>query len=237
MSIDWGAVSGAASAAASIVAVASIGLAYRGVRISRDASVLDRRNYLDGIFVRWLDSTDVLDRAALPYLRHIPTQSELDSGSADLPDAYFEFHLAFMHCRTATSLLETTGLFDSRAKNDQLGEIATNELIPVFKGILWANYFSVIEYSPTEAAEYGKNQGLLQTWRSAVQETEARLDAEDVPDKYFPLFEAKIRELYPETSSLSVWQASDRLLDFCKTQIADRYLRLVSSRFPWDRGS
>jgi hypothetical protein len=68
MSIDWVAISGAASAAASIAAVASVVLAYRGVRISRDGSALDRRNYLDGIFVRWLDSIDALDRAALPYL-------------------------------------------------------------------------------------------------------------------------------------------------------------------------
>jgi hypothetical protein len=237
MSIDWGAVSGAASAAAAIVAVAGIALAYRGVRISRDGSILNRRNYLDGIFVRWIDSIDVLDRAAIPFLRHTPTQSELDSGSADLPDAYSEFHLAFMHCKTATNLLGTTGLFDSPAKHDQPDEIATDELIPVFQGILWAYYFSVNEYSPAEAAQYSKNQGMSQDWRSAIRETEARLAVEDVPEKYFPMLEAKVRELYPEASSLSVWQASDRLLDICKSQIANRYVDLVSSRFPWYRGS
>ena len=237
LSIDWGAVSGAASAATSIVALAGIALAYRGVRISRDASVLDRRNYLDGIYVRWLDSINALDRAALPYLRHVPTQSELDQGYPILPDAYSEFHLAFVHCQTATELLATTGLFDHGGKNDQPGEIATEEIAEVFKGILWAYYFSVIQYSPTEAAAHGENQGLLQTWTSAIQETEEKLENHDVPAKYFAMFRAKIRELYPETSPLSVWQATDRLLNVCKTQLANQYLRLVSSRFPWDRGA
>ncbi len=237
MSIDWVAISGAASAAASIAAAASVALAYRGVRISRDGSALDRRNYLDGIFVRWLDSIDALDRAALPYLRHTPTQSELDSGSPDLPEAYSEFHQVFMHCRTATNLLGATGLFELLPKDDQVVRIATSDLMRVFKGILWAYYFSVIKYSPTEAADYATNQRLLQPWRSAVQEIEARLNAEDVPDRYFPLFEARIRELYPETSPMGVWQASDRLVDICKTEVADQYQWLVSSRFPWDRGS
>ena len=236
MSIDWGAVSGAASAAASIVAVASIVLAYKGVRISRDSSVLDRRNYLDGIFVRWLDAIDALDRAALPYVQHVPTQPELDSGGPDLPDAYPEFHLAFTHCRTATNLLESTGMFESPAQDDQPGEIATNDLIAIFRAILWAHYFSVVENSPAEIALFGENQKMAQPWRSAVDEVEARL-ADDVPDKYFPLFEEKISELYPVDLPLGVWQVSNRLLDFCRAEVADRYWRRVDSRFPWNRGS
>ena len=237
LSIDWGAVSGAASAATSIVALAGIALAYRGVRISRDASLLDRRNYLDGIYVRWLDSIDALDRAALPYLEHVPTQPELDHGRPIVPDAYSEFHLAFTHCQTATELLATTGLFDHAGKNDQPGEIATEEIAKVFNGVLWAYYFSVIQYSPTEAAAYGENQGLLQTWSSAMQETEEQLESHHVPAKYFAMFRAKIGEIYPETSSLSVWQATNSLLNVCKTQLANQYQRLVSSRFPWDPGA
>jgi hypothetical protein len=185
--------------------------------------------------VRWLDSVDALDHAALPFVQHVPTRSELDAGSADLPDAYSRFHLAFRHCRTATNLLGTTGLFDNDAKNAPRDKVATGDLIEVFNGILWAYYFSVIRYSPTEAAQYGTNEGLQQTWRSAVQEIERELRDHDVPEKYFPLFEAKIGELYPESSPLSVWQASDRLLDACKAELAGRYRQLASSRFPWDR--
>jgi hypothetical protein len=234
MSFDWGAVSGAASAAAAVAAVASIALAYRGVQISREGSALNRRNYLDGLFVRWLDSIDALDRAALPYLRHIPTQSDLDARSPDLPAAYNEFHLAFMRCRTATDLLDATGLFDQGKKEDRSGEIATDELIKVFHGVLWTYYFSVVNYSAVEAAEYERNNALVQTWGSAVHETEASLIQHEVPAKYFPLFEAAIRRLYPEESGLGVWQASDRILDFCKTQLARQYSWLVNSRFPWD---
>jgi hypothetical protein len=154
------------------VAVAGIVLAYKRVRISRDASGLDRRNYLDGIFVRWLDSVDALDHAALPFLRHVPTQAELDAGTADPPDAYSGFHLAFRHCQTATNLLDSTGMFVHKTKDAQQGEIATEDLIAVFNGVLWTYYFSVIRYSPTEAANYEENHGLLQGWRSAVQEVE-----------------------------------------------------------------
>jgi len=231
MSIDWVAISGVASAAASVVAVASIVLAYKGIKISRETSALDRRNYLDGIFVRWLDSIDALDHAALPFLSHIPTQSELESGAPDLPDAYGEFHLAFGHCRTATNLLGATGLFDRPTKNAKQDEIAADELVGVFEGVLWAYYFSVVRYSPTEAAEYPKNQAMLQTWRSAMQEVRGQLIDHDVPERYFPLFESKIRKLYPEPLPLSVWQASDHLLDVCKAQLADRYRQLLDSRF------
>jgi hypothetical protein len=236
MSVDWVAVSGAASAAASVVALAGLGLAYKGARISRDASILDRRNYLEGIFVRWLDSVDVLDRTALPFLGHSPTQSELDSGSADLPEAYKDFHLAFLHCQTAVNLLAATGLFDHKAKDDPPGEIAADEVVEVFKAILWAYYFSVIRYSPAEVAEYAKSRDLSLPWKSALQEIQGTLIEHDVPDKYCPLFEAKVRELYP-APSLNVWQACDRLLDFGKAELANHYQWLVNSRFPWDRPS
>jgi hypothetical protein len=234
MGIDWVAISGAASAVASIVAVVSIVLAYNGVRVSREASALDRRTYLDGIFVRWLDSVDALDHAALPFLRHIPTQAELDSGAPDLPDAYKEFHLAFTHCQTAINLVSSTGMFDHQSKDAHQAMIATDELIEAFQGILWTYYFSVIRYSPAEAAGYEENQGLQQAWGSAIQEVESKLRDHSVPDKYFPLFEAKIKELYPESLPLSVWQGSDRLLDICKSELANQYQQLVDSRFPWD---
>jgi hypothetical protein len=235
--MDWGAISGAASAAASIAAVASIVLAYKGVRLSRDSSLLDRRNYLDGIFVRWLDAVDALDRAALPYVQHVPTQAELDAGAIDLPDAYAEFHMAFTHCKTATNLLDSTGIFDSSTKDDQPGEMATTDLIKIFIGILWAHYFSLIANSAAEIANYGENQRLAQPWRSAVGEVEASLAEHAVPDRYFPLFEDKVRELYPESSPVGVWQVSDRLLDVCKAEIVNRYMLRVDSRFPWDRRS
>ena len=235
MSLDWQAVGAGAAAVASIVAVAGIVLAYRGVRISRDASLLDRRNYLDGLFVRWLDSVDALDRAALPFISHIPTQQELDAGSANLPQAYSEFHLAFQRCRSATTLLGTTGLFDNEIKIDQREDIATEDLTGVFDGVLWAHYFSVIQYSPAEATSLREGRGAAQPWSGAVDEVEVQLSEHDVPNKYFPLFRASIKRLYPETANLSVWQAADQVLSFSKAQIANRYSGLVSSRFPWDR--
>jgi hypothetical protein len=187
--------------------------------------------------VRWIDSIDALDAAALPFLSHEPTQVELDSGSPDLPAAYNDFHLALLHCQTATNLLDTTGLFDSEAKSDPESKIATDELIGVFDGVLWAYYFSVIRYSPTEVAGYAENQRLTQPWGSAIREIEGNLSSEDVPEKYFPVFKTRIKELSPENTPLQVWQASDSLLDFCKSQIAKRYVWLMNSRFSWRQRS
>jgi hypothetical protein len=233
MRVDWVAVTGVASVAASITAVASIVLAYKGVRVSRDSSAIDRRNYLDGIFVKWLNSVDALDHAALPFLRHA---GELDQLASDPSDAYGDFHAAFTQCRTATQLLESTGLFELNGHADQTGEIAQEDLIDVFQGVIWTYYFSVVTESAAEAEEHRRNKlGMVQAWKSAFQETKESLIEHGVPEKYFPLFEAKIREVYPDTGMLSVWQASDLLRNECKTQVAKYYMHVVESYFPWDR--
>lgn len=235
MSLDWQAVGGASSAVASLAAVASIVLAYRGVRLSRDASALDRRNYLDGLFVRWLDSIDALDSAALPFLHHNPTEQELDEGAADLPDAYPELHLAFQRCRSATSLLSSTGLFDGKVEEHAPDDIATEHLIDVFHGALWAVYFSVIRYSPAEVASLRAGNGRAQSWIGALEQIEGILSEHEVPERYFPLFRASVSSVYPETAGVSAWQAADQILRFCKDQIANRYVELVRSQFPWNR--
>jgi len=230
---DWTAIGAIATACSAIVSFilamtsfAGIRLASRGLRVAEKSSFLDRRSYLDNLFLNLHIATADYKDAGLPLW-----SQEYEATSPE----YLSFHKSHSKLLSSLRMIELSGLPDLLPDIANSRPSRMHDLIKLTEWSMWAYYFS-LTYSHGWSGSHTETWERLLEFNNGIDINEALLDEiKTTFDRMLRSNSGGDSEDIAETEAeLTCQDCSIHLLEIFIDLFSEEYKKLAQLVAPWN---